>query len=303
MAYHPFRHLGLKFLSIGLAVLLWLTVAREPIVERTMRIPLQFQNMPQQLVMVGNPLGNVDVRVKGSSGAVSRLQPGDIVAVVDLDAARPGQRLFHLVTEHVRVPFGIDVEHVAPATVGLEFERAITREVPVVPAIDGEPAPGFVVGTISAEPAKVVVVGPETHTRRVTEATTEPVSVLNATTTVQDTVTIGVTDPEVRVREVREARVTVAIAPAPVERTVNGVPVQMRGLGRRLVARAVPPVVTVVVRGTREVVGRLQTRQVVAFIDLAGLGPGRYNLPVRVDPGDAVGVSRVEPDVAEVTIR
>ena len=30
MAYHPFRNLGLKFLSIAIAGLLWLVVAGEP---------------------------------------------------------------------------------------------------------------------------------------------------------------------------------------------------------------------------------------------------------------------------------
>ena len=44
MAYHPFSHLGLKFLAVALATLLWLTVAGEHLVERGMRVPLEFRN-------------------------------------------------------------------------------------------------------------------------------------------------------------------------------------------------------------------------------------------------------------------
>ena len=57
MAYHPFRHLGLKFVSIALAVLLWFIVAGEPIVQRTVRVPLAVRyssNIPR----VCSPISN-----------------------------------------------------------------------------------------------------------------------------------------------------------------------------------------------------------------------------------------------------
>src|SRR5207244_7345473 len=47
MAYIGFRHhLGLKFVSIALAALLWVAVAGEQTVERALRIPLEFTNLP-----------------------------------------------------------------------------------------------------------------------------------------------------------------------------------------------------------------------------------------------------------------
>ena len=55
MTYHPFRHLGLKLLAVALATLLWLTVAGEHVVERSMRVPLEFRNKPADLEIVGDP--------------------------------------------------------------------------------------------------------------------------------------------------------------------------------------------------------------------------------------------------------
>ena len=46
MAYHPFRNIWLKFLSICIAALLWLVVAGDRVVERAMRVPVEFQNLP-----------------------------------------------------------------------------------------------------------------------------------------------------------------------------------------------------------------------------------------------------------------
>ena len=40
MAYHPFRHFGLKVLSIALAGAIWLTVGDQRAIERPMRVPL-----------------------------------------------------------------------------------------------------------------------------------------------------------------------------------------------------------------------------------------------------------------------
>ena len=77
MAYPGFRNLGLKFLSIALAALIWALVSGERIVERALRIPLEFTNLPAQLELVGDTPTVVDVRVRGSSGALSRLaSPG-----------------------------------------------------------------------------------------------------------------------------------------------------------------------------------------------------------------------------------
>ena len=76
MAYSPFRNIGLKFLSICIAALLWLVVAGDRVVERALRVPIEFQNLPQGLEIVGDPPEDVDVRLRGSSGALGRLGPG-----------------------------------------------------------------------------------------------------------------------------------------------------------------------------------------------------------------------------------
>ena len=49
-----------------------------------------------------------------------------------------------------------------------------------MPAVDGRPAPGYVVGPMSADPSTVEVIGPESAVKRATEALTEPVSVAGA---------------------------------------------------------------------------------------------------------------------------
>ncbi len=199
MAYHPFRHLGLKALSVGLAALLWFVVARDQVVERSLRVPLEYQNIPDVLEIVGDPPGMVDVRVRGASSALGRLQAGDVVAVLDLQGARPGTRIFHLLTGQVRAPFGVEVAQVAPPTVSIELEPTGRRTVPVLPVLDGEPAEGYVAGSIRVDPPSVDVVGPESRLKKLTTATTEPIPLQGTSATVRDRVTVGVNDGALRV--------------------------------------------------------------------------------------------------------
>jgi YbbR domain-containing protein len=303
MVYHPFRNLGLKVLSVGLATLLWLAVIGEHVVERGLRVALEFQNIPPSLEIIGDPPNAVDVRVRGASGLLSRLQPGEIVAILDLGNARPGSRLFHLRTDQVRVPFGVEVAQVVPATVAIELERSGRRVVPVVPAVEGQPAPGFVAGRVTSDPATVEVVGPESHLRQVASATTETVSIDGASQTVKDVVTVGVMDASLRLSEPRSSAVQIEILPAPVARDLRDVPVRLRNVGPGQRAQVVPPTVTVAVRGERAALERLTAEGVTAFIDLAGLGPGQYNLPIHVDPPRAFGVDDIRPATAAVRIR
>jgi YbbR domain-containing protein len=213
MAIIGLRHIGLKIMSIALAALLWLIVAGEQVVERALRIPLEFTNMPAQLEPVGEPPNVMDVRLRGSSGRLSRIAAGEVVAVVDLQGARPGQRLFHVSASDVRAPFGVEVVQVAPSSLYMTFEPSATKAVPIVPEVEGNPADGFEIVTRTAEPAIVDVIGPQSAVAAVMAAITEPVSVAGASETIVKTVSVGVADPSVRLKSIDLVRVTVSIRP------------------------------------------------------------------------------------------
>ena len=300
--FWPFRHIGLKLLSVGLAVLLWMIVSGEETVERGLRIPLELQQIPPDLELGGEVPTTVDVRVRGGSGALSRVSAGDVVAVLDLRSARSGRRLFPLTPEQVRVPFGVEVVQVLPSAVAFAFEATASRLVPVVPAVDGRPAPGYMVGEMTAEPSTVEVVGPESAVKRASEAMTEPVSVAGAREKVKESVTVGVLDPALRLRNPRPATVTVQIVPAPLERTLRNRPVHLRTLANNVVAEAAPTIVDVTIRGSREVLTHVDADDVVAYVDLAGLGPGQYSLTVHADSSPEAGVTRIEPSSVQVRI-
>jgi YbbR domain-containing protein len=301
MAINAFRHLGLKIVSIGLAALLWALVSGEQVVERALRIPLEFTNVPENLELVGEAPNVVDVRIRGSSGALGRIATGELVAVLDLRGAAAGRgQLFHLTSADVRSPFGVSVVQVTPSTIPMSFEPSASKVVPIFPTVEGDPANGYVVGTVTSTPPTVELVGPASTLATVTEAITEPVSVKGASSPVIDMVTVGSPDPTVRLRNAVVARVSVAIAPAPVELTIPGVPVQIRNAGRP--TQVSPRVVTVYARGPLER-HNVKAADFDASVDVSGRRAGVFELEVRVVPPAQLGVVRVEPSTVRVTIR
>jgi YbbR domain-containing protein len=292
-----FRHVGLKVLSVALGALIWLLVSGEQVVERTMRIPLEFTNLPANFELVGAPPTLVDVRVRGSAGALSRVASGEVVAMLDLRAARSGERLFHLTVDDVRAPFGIRVVQISPSNVSVSFEPSATRVVPVVPEVDGNPLDGYLVDAVTAEPPTVTVVGPATAVARLMQAITEPVSIADASADVIETVNVGVTDPSVRLISPGSAQVRVSVVPQPIEWAVVAVPVRTTSSGS---VQITPKEVTVYVRGPREARGA-GAGDFDASVDVQGLQSGLFELPVHVTPPADIGVVRVEP--ARVRVR
>jgi YbbR domain-containing protein len=301
MPLSPFRNIWLKFLSICIATLLWLVVAGDRVVERALRVPIEFQNLPSGLELVGEPPDTVDVRLRASSGTLSRLQAGDLSAVIDLRNARPGRRLFHLTSPDINVPYGVEVMQITPATLPIAFENSAVRVVPIRPSVEGRPAQGYEVASVTAVPPTIEVIGPESVLRELDEAMTEPISVADASRPIREVVTVGVADPVVRLRSPQVAEVTVQIVLGSSTRTFSNIPIQIRNLDNGLRGRITPPTVSAQIRGTEAAIKELTAETIDASVEASGLAPGTHQLVVRVRAAQGLTIERVEPE--EVRLR
>ena len=214
MRWHPFRNLGLKIAALALGTLLWFIVSGQQ-VDRSVPVPVLYLHTPAGLQITGRPLQEVNVHIRGSYSQIMQLGRTEVAVVADLSDAQPGAKVLALSPNQVSAPLGVEATQVDPGTVTVMLERAGPAEVPVRPTIAGQPAPGYTIGRILVDPAKVFVVGPISHLEAIDAVTTEAVSVEGAIRDVTQTVNVGVADSELRLRDVRTVRVTVQIVRKP----------------------------------------------------------------------------------------
>ena len=168
------QNFGLKLISLLLAAGLWLAVARSPVVEVVIKIPIEFKNVPDNLEIDSASFTEAQIRVRGPERLVNRLRSTDITAHVDLSKVVPGTRTFEL-TSNVNVPHGLEVVQVDPTQFQLAFDYRMTRSVEVRPRVTGNFAPGMRVAQTIADPPRVMIAGPRARVEKVEAATTDPV--------------------------------------------------------------------------------------------------------------------------------
>jgi diadenylate cyclase len=203
------HNIGLKIVSLLLAVGLWLAVARDPIAEIEVKVPIEFHNLPDNLEIDSASFTQAQIRVRGPERIIHRLQPTDVRAEVNLAKVQPGERTFDLTGRQVVVPQDLEVVQIIPGQFHLSFDHRATRVVEIRPRVTGSFATGIRVGQVIADPATVLITGPSHRVEAVEAAITDPVDASGVMTRASFETQAYVPDPLIQVLHPIPIRVTV----------------------------------------------------------------------------------------------
>ncbi len=209
------HNFGLKLISLALAVGLWLAVARDPIAEVAVAVPIEFHHMPENLEISSENIPQAQIRVRGPERIVRGLRPSDVHAEIDLMGAKPGERTFDLSSHQIRQPHGLEVVQVVPSQFRLAFDTRLTRQVEVHARVIGTFAPGYKIGRVSADPSAITISGPQKRVEAVETAITDPVDVSGTMERGTFVTRAYVSDPLVQVVQPGPIRVTVIMEKVP----------------------------------------------------------------------------------------
>lgn len=203
------HNIGLKLVSLALAVGLWANVARDPIAEVEMRVPIEFHNLPTNLEVDSANFTEAQIRLRGPERLIHQLQNGDVRAELDLAAVNPGERTFDLTARHVHVPRDLEVVQIIPGQYHLSFDTRDVRIVEVRPRMTGSFASGMRVAQVIADPPKVTISGPRRRVEAVEAAITDAVDASGTMTRASFVTQAYVPDPLVQIVHPTPIRVTV----------------------------------------------------------------------------------------------
>jgi YbbR domain-containing protein len=175
-----FDNFFIKFFSVVFAAILWLHVITRGTTEVDFVVPLELRDIPENMVVVGDVPGVVDVRVQGQEAIVKRLTAKDISAFISLKGSKPGEGFHSLTRANISVPGNIAVSNINPAEIRLKLETLMQKELAVKPVIQGKPAAGYVLEKVEVMPAVVGARGPAAALRRIYGIDTEKVDIEGA---------------------------------------------------------------------------------------------------------------------------
>ena len=105
-----FDNLGWKALALVCAVAVWWLVASEPEYSVFVRVPLAYENLPDELEISAEPVNTVSLELRGPSGQIGSLTDPSAerpAVILDMSGVQEGERTFPIGDTSVRLARGV----------------------------------------------------------------------------------------------------------------------------------------------------------------------------------------------------
>lgn len=153
-----------------------------------------------------------------------------------------------------------------------------SKMIPLKVSSSGTPAPGKVLRTLIASPASVLVLGSSQALKGFDSLSIAPVDIsdLSEDKTFQIPINKVTLPPGVSFLDGTTLSVIAQIGPGTIRKTISGLTVQIRNIGKELqVDQTVPPI-DIVVEGLPDIINKLTADQIQLWVDASAQGAGTY---------------------------
>ena len=168
---------GTLLLSAIIAMSLWLMAHGTSSIERSVDIPVIFDDVPDDVVITDQSVNAVNIRVRGSRAALRNVRSTDLEYRIDVSGSKPGPGIYEVDVSRIELPRGADIVSRSPSSIEVSMERRGRKALRIRPDLDGEPAEGFTISEIRVEPQRVWVTGARSDVLRLSEVVTETIEV------------------------------------------------------------------------------------------------------------------------------
>lgn len=158
MGSNPRKNILTKIVALILATVLWLYVTNEqnPTVEVNYQVPLEVQNLAEDLVALDAP-DTVKVKLKGPRNLIAGIRAQDIKAFIDVRGLDEGK---HTVQVSIALPHAMESVEVNPDKIPLRIDKIVAKELPIEIRMAGTLPPDISVAKLTPAVQTVTVRGP-----------------------------------------------------------------------------------------------------------------------------------------------
>jgi YbbR domain-containing protein len=277
------------------------SVQLDPLVTKIVPVQIERGEVPEGLevgtetatpstVTVSGPKTIVDQVVAARADVV--IQPSGIdvdedVALIPVDAVGDARSPADVSPTTARVSIRV-------------FSEPETRTLPVSPVVTGTPASGFEIDSITVDPSTVLVEGDADPLAALARVDTAPVSVSGLSETQAFETELALPDG-IEAVDAGPIRVTVTFRPVTESRSYS-VGLQLIGTEPGLAYTPATTSVLLSVAGNPAALDALSTGTTLAQLDVTGLEPGTYDVPVTAELPAGVTLVAASPAAVSVTV-
>lgn len=193
-------NIGLKILSLGLAISLWFFVTYRGQSEMIIDAPIEFKNVPKGLELLRQNIKNVGLNIRGHERMLKGLRPMDVRVVIDMADAKNGDNEFYFDKADIVIPRTIKVLRMDPTYVRVVLDESVSKVLPVKVPIVGTVDQGYRIKALIVNPQSVKVEGAKTEVQRIAVLRTEPVDVTGFDADISQNVRINTNGINIRTK-------------------------------------------------------------------------------------------------------
>jgi YbbR domain-containing protein len=216
-------NLRLKFVALVLSVTLFILVNSDKDAVIGAHIGVSY-TMPEDKVLVSEPVDQVRITVKGSWRRIKRFDEREVGNIhVDLTNFVSGEYQFQ--EDELRLPDGLELLSINPPSIRVTFESRAEKSVPITIPTTGTPPRGYKVDRIVANPSHVVVRGAESVVAAISGVRTREINLDRRTKSFTETPALVKPEAYLEIVDTNAVEVDVRLIEELVMRELGNMPV------------------------------------------------------------------------------
>ena len=298
-----FRHktVTITGLILILGVIAALLFPFASIIETTIRIPVKASDIPDGLILIGQPPSDLELIIRGHKSVIKALPRRFPYYVLNLSMVREGQQTVALDAKNIFLPKTIKIEKITPPSLNLTIEKKIRKTLPIDLLLSGKPASGYTLTGTVVKPDVVVVTGPARSLAGIVRIRTKPINITGTSESFKKEITIDL--PE---NVVMTAPDKIILAEIHVDNRITTRKfrdIKVMAINTPYAVTITPPKIDLEIQGPVNLLDNFYLKEKPAvFVDLKDLEPGIYVRRATITLPVKIILTRVAPEIFSVNI-
>ncbi len=293
--------------SFILAVLLWVVVTTDKVYVTRIEVPLKIVRLAKDRVLLNAPLEKVVLEVRGKGRALIGLMFFNTAFNLELPEVEKSvtiDLMDYKSSFNIPREMNISVVNViSPKKLTLEVDTYTEEYKPVELISEVIPSAGYILMDVQLEQDSVLLSGPLSIVEHVDYISNEPLNRKDVKYPFSEVIKLIEPKPGITHLTPEAVKVTFMIEQL-VERSVYNIPIQIVGVPDDLIASAIPPTISLRVKGGESLVAALKAEEITVVFNYArDYRKGIMQYPLEVETPQGVSVVEMSPQIFRLQLK